>query len=371
MNFVDSHTHLELFAFMKIPFNEITSLKELKEYINEAEEDVILAWGWDEDRLGFQIERKHIEDVRKPVLLIRLDGHVGVVNGAMLEMIGSPKHGRYDPERGYLYEDLLWHVIGRLKPKGEKMKTYLRRGLSEAKRKGIVEIHDYVDEELARLYLELEDLPLDIVLMPYYESYRRVIKLLEGRNLNRLKLGWVKVYVDGSIGARTAYLKEPYRDRPGWKGLLLKDREEIAMIVNELEERGLRISLHAIGDGAIEECLLAFEKVKHRLKYHRIEHAELITYEQALRAKEMDILLCVQPNFKPLFFKTYLRALGEERTERICPIGMLDELGVDMIFGSDMMPFDPNFGLTYAEEVLGEERAKYYYGGWRYEGRYL
>jgi len=91
----------------------------------------------------------------------------------------------------------------------------------------------------------------------------------------------------------------------------------------------------------------------------------MIDYLQAQRVKELGLILCIQPNFNPVFMQTYLKALGKERASKLNPIKMLDELGVDMVFGSDMMPFDPEVGIEYASKILGREKAIYYYGGWK------
>ncbi len=368
MRFVDAHTHLELFAFRDVPLEKARSVEDVRNMILSLPKEVVLGWGWREESLGTSLEREHLEDIPKAVLLLRMDAHVGVVNGRLIDTIGLEKSDKFDPERGYLYEEELWRVASLLKPKGNDMAKAIMKGLREAASMGVVEIHDFVDGDLAEVYAGLEDIPVSVVLMPYYEDHERVVDVV--RRSKRFRLGWVKIFVDGSIGARTAYLKEPYEDTSS-RGLLLKNYREIASAVEELESKGLRVALHAIGDGAVEECLRAFEVVRPKLPYHRIEHAELITRDQALRAKELRLLLCMQPNFTPFFRETYLKALGRERGSRINPIGMLDELGVDMIFGSDMMPFDPMYGFNYAKSILGERKAKYYYGGWRDEGRYL
>ena len=368
MKFVDAHTHLELFAFRDVPLEKARSVEDVRSMIRGSPKEVVLGWGWREEYLKIPLEREHLEDIPKAVLLLRIDAHVGVVNGRLIDMLGLKKNSKFDPDKGYLYEEELWKVASLLKPTGERMKKLLLRGLRKAASMSVVEVHDFVDGELARIYADLENLPVSLVLMPYYESYEEVVDVV--KSSDKLRLGWVKIFVDGSIGARTAYLKDPYEDTNG-RGMLLKDHGELAFAIQELESKGLRVALHAIGDGAVEECLKAFERAKPKLPYHRIEHAELITEEQALKAKELGLLLCVQPNFTPFFKETYLRALGKERFERINPIYMLDRLGVDMIFGSDMMPFDPTYGFEYARRTLGDRKARYYYGGWRDEGRYL
>ncbi len=372
MRFVDAHTHLELMALQTVPFDRFSSVGELVEYLKSSEGEHILAWGWEERKLGRSPTREDLDAVDRPVLLLRMDAHLGVVNSKLVEDFGLRENELFDPEKGFLYENQLWELVEKLKPKGEKMKEALLGALKRAEEMGIVEIHDYVDPETATLYADLDgELPIRVVLMPYYDGYREVMELFKGRRYENLYLGWVKVFVDGSVGARTAYLREPYEDRKGWRGRLFVGSEEISSIVRELEDAGLRISLHAIGDSALDECLRAFERSKPELSYHRIEHAILIDREQALRVKEFNILLCLQPNFRPFFGETYIKALGEDRYERCLPLELLDSLGVDMVFGSDMMPFDSWYGFNFARDILGEEKAKYYYGGWRDEGRYI
>jgi len=362
---------MELLSIHSPELEGAGSVEEVRDLVSRFRKPTVL-WGWREETLGEPLLRKHIDSIPTPLLLLRIDCHVGVLNSAMADLLSLKPSDLFDPVRGYLYEKALWRAVNRFRPRGERMRRSLLKALLQAEMLGVVEIHDFVDEETARAYLRLgTGLPLRVVLMPYYESYRRVLSLLKDVKHPDVTLGWVKVFVDGSISARTAYLREPYADRRGWRGLLLRNRLELAQIIRELEAEGLRVALHAIGDGAIEECLSAFEMVKPRIPYHRIEHAELITEEQARRARDLKILLSLQPGFRSFFRQTYLKALGRERARRVLPLKLLDELKVDMIFGSDMLPFRPSYGFSCAERLLGRKKAEYYYGGWRYEGRYL
>ncbi len=366
MSFVDAHTHMELLALERIPFDRINSVGELVSALENLPDDNIVAWGWDENKLGRPPTIQDLDRIKKPLLLLRKDAHVGVANRLALEVLGAKS------EDGVLKERELWEAVDFFKPKGEEMKRLLFRALKKAKSMKILEVHDFVDGELAKIYASADqNLPIKVVLMPYYEHYREVLDLFRRRKFKNLKLGWVKLFVDGSVGARTAYLKEPYADKPNHRGILNYESDQIARIIEELEEEGLRISLHAIGDGAVEESLKAFEKVKPKLRYHRIEHALLVDGEQAIRARDMNLLLCMQPNFKEFFKDTYIKALGEERYRRLNPIRTLHRLGVDIIFGSDMMPFDPQYGIRSALGELDRDTALYLYGGWRLKGQYI
>lgn len=370
MGFVDAHTHLEFFALKGLPIEKARTKRDLIDMIEGIKGKPIVAWGWSEETIGESITRKDIDRFPFPILLIRLNAHVGVINKRVIEDLRLDPSDKFDPVTGYVYEEVLWKIASILKPK--EIRGFLLEAQAEAISNGIVEVHDFVDGRIAETYFKLReegDLKLRVVLMPYYRDYKRVLTLFDryGED-DLLKPGCVKTFVDGSISARTAFLREPYKDRPS-RGILLKTEDELKSIIEELEKRGLKAAFHAIGDGAIDAVLNAFEKANIKLKGHRIEHAEMIDSDQAKRVKEMNIVLSIQPNFNPVFMETYIKALGEERARWMNPLKMLDESGVNMVFGSDMMPFNPEIGLNYASRILGEERAFFYYGGWRQEAR--
>ncbi|MGB7292773.1 MAG: amidohydrolase family protein [Thermodesulfobacteriota bacterium] len=366
MKFVDAHTHLELFALKTVPIENARSKKDVISMIQSAADKPVIAWGWNEESLGENITKSDINGFPFPVVLIRIDGHVGVINDRVIEDFNLKPSQNFDVEKGYVFEELLRYLASSLKPKD--MTKPLLQAQTGAISKGILEVHDFVDYSIARTYFmirEKGDLRLNVVLMPYYKDYERILELFDIYGEDKsIQLGWVKVFVDGSIGARTAYLKQNYCDRAS-RGNLLVSEERLISIVSELEKKGLRISMHAIGDGGIEAVLNSLETANVKLKGHRIEHAEMINADQVKRLNEMGVTLCLQPNFNVVFMRTYEKALGHERARCMNPLKMLDEMNADIIFGSDMMPFDPEIGLNYASGILGNDKALFYYGGWR------
>ena len=94
-----------------------------------------------------------------------------------------------------------------------------------------------------------------------------------------LKLGPMKLMGDGSLSGRTAAVSVPYEDTND-VGIIYRDQEELDRIICELNRRGFQISVHAIGDRAVEHILHAYEKVigrcKPNTKRHRIEHAGIL-----------------------------------------------------------------------------------------------
>ncbi len=151
----------------------------------------------------------------------------------------------------------------------------------------------------------------------------------------------IKIFTDGALGPRTAALREPYPD--GSRGELLHDTEELERLIKSIEKD--RISIHAIGDRAIDNTIDTIRKVEkkgHSLPQIRMEHLQFLSRQTAEEAKRLDITLCMQPNFS-LDSIHYSDRLSEKYLERNNPFRMLIddvgfESGSDLIFGSDGMP---------------------------------
>jgi len=355
--FVDAHTHIELRLFPSA--EEIREEKELIKLVESLKELPTVIYGIDP---FLELKESFLSHFKEPVLFLYKDGHRGILTESLRELLGLRER--------VLKEEKLWSTVKKLRPQPARARELLVQALEDAKKQGLYEIHDYVDPYMASLYLSLErELPLRVVLMPYYESFRKVMDLLK-RSAGFLEIGWVKVFADGSISSRTAYLREPYADRPT-RGKLLLDKERLKRIIKEVESAGLRLSVHAIGDGAIDVVLKAFEEVSPRFRYHRIEHAELINGVMIERVKSLKLLLCMQPNFSCTYREVYKKALGRQRAEYINPFHEIFKAGADLIFGTDMMPFDISYAKGCALKKLPEDAVMYLFGGWKKEKDYV
>ena len=189
---------------------------------------------------------------------------------------------------------------------------------------------------------------------------------------HRRRVSGFKLFADGAFGARSAAVSAPYVDEPNNRGLLLYTDEQLKSLVAGCSRSGKGIAIHAIGDVAIEQVINAIEACSDRGNFTviRLEHAQLINKTQAQRAKELGIVLSMQPNFN-LDSVSYADRLPGEFLSANNPFRMLiDECGfqpgVDLIFGSDGMPhgidfatrqsFDPPFDsqrLSRQEFVAG------------------
>jgi hypothetical protein len=163
-------------------------------------------------------------------------------------------------------------------------------------------------------------------------------------------------WVDGAFTPHTARLLEPYADRPETSGRLYFGDEELLEFFRRAHKAGLQISVHCVGDGAVEQALRAYEAVlgespraDHR---HRIEHAELITADQMRRARAMGIVLAIQPAFNHFWRhdEFYPPLIGTERAARVDPVRSLIEAGLIVAGGSDstVTPLRPLLGVHSA-----------------------
>jgi hypothetical protein len=174
------------------------------------------------------------------------------------------------------------------------------------------------------------------------------------------RLGSVKIWFDGAMGAHTAVFSEPYADDPTTRGFYTISPEELNRTVMRTHKLGLQVAIHAIGDKAIKEALDAIEtaleedsRTDHR---HRIEHCEVIKEDQIRRMKRLGVIAAVQPNFVGEWQHPggmYELRLGVERLKLCNPFRKLIDEGVKVTFGTDCgycppFPFNPLYGLWSA-----------------------
>jgi predicted amidohydrolase YtcJ len=168
--------------------------------------------------------------------------------------------------------------------------------------------------------------------------------------------------LDGSIGARTAALHEPYAD--GGSGVLYHDLDELTAFFRQGHAAGLQVGVHAIGDRAIDQVLSAWEAVyqeldsrerRHfRARRHRIEHFEMASSAAVERAAMLGLAVSVQPTFDATWGGDgglYGAVLGRDRAAAMNPFRTMVERGVEVGVGSDapVTPLDPLAAVTALE----------------------
>jgi predicted amidohydrolase YtcJ len=259
----------------------------------------------------------------RPVVLTRVDGHSSVINSAALHALevgalegverdeaGAPT-GRLRAQANSAAQH---GVFARLSIASKRAADERAAGI--ALRAGITTAHNVIvgDAPLERLeaqYRSDAGLPLRVISKTCSTDVRKV------KRLGRRVFGG-DIFLDGSIGSRTAAVGHAYRDGAG-DGILYFTREQLTDLFDEAAEAGLSLGVHAIGDRAIEEAIAAWEAViatRGPLADVRpsIDHFEIATRDQIVRAARCGMLLSVQPAFDHLWGGEdgmYARRLGE------------------------------------------------------------
>lgn len=400
--FVDCHVHMTGFGhFLQIlNLRNVESVKEmqqkLREYVEKNPERIwILGGRWDQDKFA---EKRYptrwdldaaVQD--KPVFLIRVCGHMGVINSKALQLAGISKETKVDSGKvdldeatgepnGILRENALELISKAVpKPSAKELEEACILACKNAVEAGLTCAHWIVGsaEEvriLQRLYSEGK-LPLRVYLGISVDLLDELVDLglLTGFGNDMIKIGFVKVFADGSLGARTAALEEPYSDKPDTRGIMLYTQRKLNKLVLKAHKAGLQLAVHAIGDRALEAVLKAFESAlrKHPRENHRhrIEHCSVLNQRLIRRMKRLSLIASIQPHFVVSDFWVVHR-VGKDRARWVYPFKTLMKEGLNPASGSDcpVEPINPLLGVWAAvarksftkENLTVEEALKTY-----------
>lgn len=259
---------------------------------------------------------------------------------------------------------LVWSKVP--EPTRAERKEHVRLALEDLASKGFVEAHDMLSHDwlgpvLAELRHEAgaDGLPCSAWLYPLVEDLERAVAGRDAWESAEVRLAGGKIFTDGTINSRTAWMLEPFADpipsHP--RGTPLMSVEQIASAIRACTRHGLHLAAHAIGDGAVRACLDAAAIVKTEgaegLRGRgtkgaaarvdvpsalRIEHAELIDEADVPRFALLGVVASVQPCHLLADIEA-LRRLLPNRLERVLPLKELAAAGCRpgklMWFGSD------------------------------------
>lgn len=159
-------------------------------------------------------------------------------------------------------------------------------------------------------------------------------------NSDRFRISTVKILADGSLGARTALLKEPYSDSPGQRGLAVYERQEdLDALVLSAHRHGMPAAIHAIGDGGADMALTAISKARKAAPWlnprHGLVHCQVLDAEQIETMKRENVSAFVQPVFINGDMHIAPARLGNERLSGAYAWNSLVQAGVPISFGTD------------------------------------
>ena len=370
--FQDSHIHLLNYGTLlrTLDLSRLRSIEQIKKRVAKqtstlSKETWVLGRGWDHEKLR---ERRYLtrEDLdgasSKPVFLKRICGHVAVANSAALSIAGIDI-GTSNPAGGEIVRDSEGNPNGVLKEtaielvenKVPEPMDLTRKALVSASRKlarlGITSLHCIVSSltELNALRdLKRENkIPQSIypIIPPKLVDSLEASCSSEGQSENTFQVKGIKLYLDGSLGARTAALNEPYNDNPTSSGMLTLSNQELKKVISKARDSSLQLCIHAIGDRAVDLAVQVlgetFGAEGCRRLRHRIEHSSIVNEESMKEMQRLGIIASVQPRF--VYSDDWAsERLGTGRLSQLYPFGSMNKAGIMLTAGSDCPVEDPN-----------------------------
>lgn len=364
--FIDSHTHL-IARGIELQMIDLEKCKSLSDCLEKLRSElcknneVLFGSNWDESRWNFfkidKLNRHTLDKIskKKPIIMRRVCGHFAVVNTKALKFI--PKKCKIvNRKNGHLYEDVALNLIKIFKPSNAMLKKAVELGTAEALKKGITSVHEIADLRQFRLLQRIKrtkglKLRFAIYLLLKYFQNILLAGMSSGLGNDFIKFSGVKVFLDGSVGARTAAIIKPYKNMRT-RGKILISTQRLNDIVETAEDNGIQLMVHSIGDRATAKVLKVFENKTHKRNSlrHRLEHIEILDNSSISKMAKMNLIASMQPNFVRRWQTPggmYEQYLGK-RYKGINCFKQLQDSGIRVIFGSDCMPLGPLYGMQGA-----------------------
>ena len=328
-----------------------------------------------------------------PVYLTRVDGHAALVNAKALELAQvtaatpDPTGGRFirdsaNNPTGVLV-DAAQGVVGRVVPAPSR--TELREqtlaAIAEANRWGLTGIHDAgVGPEGIAVYEELaKEGRYDLRNYVMVRSSDSVLDAFmrrgpqNGLYSGRLWIRAIKITADGALGSRGAALLEPYSDDPGNLGLITTPPERIKSVAVRALRAGFQVNVHAIGDRAnrtvLDEFSEAFTQVPVADHRFRIEHAQILRYQDIPRFAELDVIPSMQGSHQTSDMYWVPNRLGWARAQGAYAWRSLLNTGVVIPNGSDFPVEAVNPLISFHSFFTRQDVDNFPPGGWMPEQR--
>jgi predicted amidohydrolase YtcJ len=378
--FVDSHTHIRGQARRFVDLTMTRSIEELQRQVRDKAGELgagewITGYGWSEDVLAEKRRplRTDLDEAApdNPVTLSRAGGHSTVLNSLALEMAGIYRNTP-DPPDGVIERDEAGELNGIIREPGQMISQLvppasdaeLRDSLVAALKKqfdlgitSLVQAQDTIGHyaEWERIYEQYRgELPRAAVQVAW--EGRAPMKTFGRRTADGdefLRVGAVKIFVDGGFTGPAAYTKEPYKGEAEFRGKLNLPEAELRQTVRAAHDAGWQLGIHAIGDAAIElavnELVSALEKTPVEEHRHYLNHFTVLPPVATMeKMAEYAIAITQQPNFTYTLEGRYVDYLDGDRLQLNNALRTPMEHGIHVAISSDILPIGPMRGIHAA-----------------------
>jgi len=365
---IDAHLHVMGIGFgaLTLDLSQTGSLEEALALIDAfARENPgrpwILGRGWNQEKWGLgrfptaeELDRVVAD---RPVALERVDGHATWVNSLAIETAGvtaetkDPAGGRIerlaDGAPSGVFVDAAADLVQKVVPEPravdrdvalqEAQKILLSQGITAAADMGTT-LADWMTYRRAgdtgQLRIRIMSYAAGIDAMTMIGGTGPTPWLYD----DRLRLNGIKLYLDGALGSRGAWLKASYADDPGNTGLPILTDTQLRNLMSRATMEDYQVAVHAIGDAANAEVVSAIEELSESYRGDRrwrIEHAQIIDPEDLPRFGEFGIIASVQPVHQTSDRLMAEARLGPDRLTGAYAWDSLLESGARLALGSD------------------------------------
>ncbi|MEM0984525.1 MAG: amidohydrolase [Planctomycetota bacterium] len=400
----DAHAHLTGLGAIQLGVIDLAGTATYEEVIalvraraaQEPEGTWILGRGWDHESWPSKTLPNHEmlsnEVPNHPVVLGRVDGHSNLANKLAMELAGidrdtaNPSGGEVikdaDGEPTGVFIDNAMSFVNRAVPESARARTedLIIAGQEAALAVGLTGVHDMGSSPgVVEVYKQLEadgalKLRMDLALsaayaVRYYEENEPYVG-------DYLTVRAAKLYMDGAMGSRGAWLLEPYTDRPTdndgnpYTGLAVMDPERVEFISTHALQKGYQIRAHAIGDRGNREALDAFERAAQTTGVDlasarfRVEHAQLLSPADIPRFGRLGVIASMQQTHATSDMRWMADRVGNERVLGGYAWASLARSGAIIAGGSDFPVEHHNPFLGFYASITRQNAQAMPSGGW-------
>lgn len=397
----DAHVHFLAFAEKQQEVNlfglrRFTDVAErLRAAVAQAQPGQwILGWGWHDDGWEVAPTAALLDEIapHNPVKLSRMDMHTWWVNSLVLQQAGITAETP-DPPESRIERDAEGRPTGLLaewnaqalvephipQPDATTKTKWLREAIAQCHRLGLTGIHDQrIEREGAESFRLLQalrgqdalQLRMHVNVAADFLPEVTQLGLQPGFGDDRLWIGHAKLFADGTMGSRTAWMLEPFEGEPDNTGVVVTPTDELWELIRAAGKAGFSLSVHAIGDRAVREALDVMSEYGPTAATqplslpHRIEHVQVIHPADLGRLAAHNIVASVQPVHLLSDWPTADRVWGQRARYAYAFRSLLNQ-GVPLAFGSDapVAPLNPMLGVYAAvtrQDEQGQPAAGWY-----------
>ena len=380
--FIDAHSHFSAVAneFLQVSLKNCKNFREIQEKLlkykeenNVPEGKWINANGYDNNILieNKQITKKELDEVlpNNPIVIQHQSGHTGIMNSLGLKLVGitnetvSPDGGLIEKINGeltgYLEENAFIENVKKVPmPSIDDLKQAFKRAEMKYASYGIATVQEgFLPKELLNIYKAIvkeNQCKLDVIsyvdkniLQDIYNEFPKCIK----KYYNHFKIGGIKIFLDGSPQARTAWMREPYIGDNNYYGYGTMKDEEVEEAINLAYKNKLQILAHCNGDRASQQYINAIKNITENNKEDISKIRPVLIHGQLLGINQLDEVKNL--GIIPSYFIAHVYYWGDihiknfgKRAEVITPAGSSLRKNILFTFHQDSPVIEPNMFET-------------------------